>query len=171
MIIIIGLIITYYSIPKIISYYIYTHVRMHISIIWYIYIMYISIYTYMTISNIYIYTHWILYIYAIHCNTACVYIYIYIMCKHVPLCQSNSEGGLLSWKTSMAMNLYILPVPPTWQWKSPCGRGTLFTHDNHDGFALILAMPPSKKNIWVLGLSFVLRVVDDRCLKNHTIML
>lgn len=135
----------------------------------YIYNVHIYIYIYDHIQYIYIYTLDTIYIYAIHCNTACVY--IYIMCKHVPLCQSNSEGGLLSWKTSMAMNLYILPVPPTWQWKSPCGRGTLFTHDNHDGFALILAMPPSKKNIWVLGLSFVLRVVDDRCLKNHTIML
>ena len=148
------LITVYLKIFHIIYIYIYTHVRMHISIIWYIYI-YIDDH----IQYIYIYTLDTIYIYMLYIAILRVCIFIYIMCKHVPLCQSNSEGGLLPWKTSMAMNLYILPVPPTWQWKLPCGRGTLFTHDNHGGFALILAMPPSKKH---LGIRIILCITSSR---------
>lgn len=100
MIIIIGLIITYYSIPKIISYYIYTHVRMHISIIWYIYIMYISIYTYMTISNIYIYTLDTIYI----CYTLQYCVCIYILCANTcPFVSQTQKVGSSHGK-------------PAWQW-------------------------------------------------------
>ena len=164
--IIIGIIITYYSIPKNISYYIYTHVRMHISIIWYIYI-YIDDH----IQYIYIHIGYYIYIYICYTLQYCVCVYLYILCANTcPFVSQTqkvgSSHGKPAWQWTFIYCLSLQHDSGNYHAEEALYSRMIIMVDLHWSLPCLLA-----KNIWVLGLSFVLRVVDDRCLKNHTMML